>query len=796
MKLVRQVTLEFREGTSDKVYEVDLCEVGSNQFVVNFRYGRRGSTLRDGSKTPASVSEAEAVRIFDALVASKVDKGYRQPGSVPTVAPELAETMPTAGVLDARGESVLSRLTEGHSSKRDWPLSRAVWRCGELRLVEAEPLLIGLVGSGDAMLDYSIAWALGQCGSQASIALLRGMESDHKADSVRRIAGVALMEVLDGPEREQEIAGCIRQLPEDLQHLATAGPAASFHEGLIQTLAEGGGDASFLLEIVYLIDNEHVRPALLDFLRTARLVPGYFHRVRHIFKAAELRRDDEVFGILARRFEVTLANFRMRGRWYYPKRQLPTTGANPTQAFSGQTRTFLRRRVWRTLDRFGDLGLADAYVSLAAGVLRAFSDADALPTRQESRYHWDPQTRRHGTSITHFDRYAAYIAFNWILFGNSNRYSPELTGLRFQCVSPFEPGGNEPLDREEAYPDLWDQHPERVLRLLIDSRCEPVHFFGVKVLFANSEFCRELSVDAIVALLQSPYGVTTEFSFNLAVARYDVANPDLPLVLALANCVHQPARLQAFDWITADRSRFLADREFAVSLIAGPHADTRAFARNSLRQVTIADANAQAMIGRLISILRGLGDDDAVADDGPLAADIVETLLLVFGHHLRRIGEDIIRDLLGHVLPEVQRFAGDLVLGHDTFAKHPPDDVIRLLLEAEHEAVRGIGEQIIAQLSDDVLRNSVEMLIGLTRHEKPDVRAAIRPTVKRLCDSDSAFGELIVGVLIEALLTPGAAEGVPTHTPSGTSFMCLLAGSEAMVVASPPPICVTTCHVI
>ena len=35
MKLVRQVTLEFREGTSDKVYEVDLCEVGPDQFVVN-----------------------------------------------------------------------------------------------------------------------------------------------------------------------------------------------------------------------------------------------------------------------------------------------------------------------------------------------------------------------------------------------------------------------------------------------------------------------------------------------------------------------------------------------------------------------------------------------------------------------------------------------------------------------------------------------------------------------------------------------------------------------------------------
>jgi hypothetical protein len=39
MKLIKQTRLVFVEGKSDKVYEVDLCEVGANQFVVNFRYG-------------------------------------------------------------------------------------------------------------------------------------------------------------------------------------------------------------------------------------------------------------------------------------------------------------------------------------------------------------------------------------------------------------------------------------------------------------------------------------------------------------------------------------------------------------------------------------------------------------------------------------------------------------------------------------------------------------------------------------------------------------------------------------
>ena len=64
MKLVRKISLAYQEGRSDKVYEVDLCEVGPDQYVVNFRYGRRGMPLRDGTKTVLPVSRGQADRIY------------------------------------------------------------------------------------------------------------------------------------------------------------------------------------------------------------------------------------------------------------------------------------------------------------------------------------------------------------------------------------------------------------------------------------------------------------------------------------------------------------------------------------------------------------------------------------------------------------------------------------------------------------------------------------------------------------------------------------------------------------
>ncbi|WP_035604777.1 WGR domain-containing protein [Haloferula sp. BvORR071] len=67
--------LYFREGNSDKVYQTAI-EPAEGGFVVNFAYGRRGSTLQTGTKTQRPVSEEEARKIAAKLIAEKQAKGY------------------------------------------------------------------------------------------------------------------------------------------------------------------------------------------------------------------------------------------------------------------------------------------------------------------------------------------------------------------------------------------------------------------------------------------------------------------------------------------------------------------------------------------------------------------------------------------------------------------------------------------------------------------------------------------------------------------------------------------------
>jgi len=69
-----QISLYYREGSSDKVYQVTLEQKGG-AWIVNFAFGRRGTTLQSGTKTSSPVPYDKAKKIYDKIVAEKMAKG-------------------------------------------------------------------------------------------------------------------------------------------------------------------------------------------------------------------------------------------------------------------------------------------------------------------------------------------------------------------------------------------------------------------------------------------------------------------------------------------------------------------------------------------------------------------------------------------------------------------------------------------------------------------------------------------------------------------------------------------------
>jgi bifunctional non-homologous end joining protein LigD len=70
-----RISLYYRDGGSDKVYHAQI-EEQAGQYVVNFQYGRRGSTLQVGTKTAVPVDHTKALKIFEKLIQEKKAKGY------------------------------------------------------------------------------------------------------------------------------------------------------------------------------------------------------------------------------------------------------------------------------------------------------------------------------------------------------------------------------------------------------------------------------------------------------------------------------------------------------------------------------------------------------------------------------------------------------------------------------------------------------------------------------------------------------------------------------------------------
>ncbi|MEA3188176.1 MAG: bifunctional non-ous end joining protein LigD [Chthoniobacter sp.] len=52
---MESTTLYYRQGSSDKVYQASI-EQDHGGYVVNFAYGRRGTTLQTGTKTQSQVN--------------------------------------------------------------------------------------------------------------------------------------------------------------------------------------------------------------------------------------------------------------------------------------------------------------------------------------------------------------------------------------------------------------------------------------------------------------------------------------------------------------------------------------------------------------------------------------------------------------------------------------------------------------------------------------------------------------------------------------------------------------------
>lgn len=441
MKLIKQSKLFFKEGNSDKVYEIDLCEISGNQHVVNFRFGKRGSALKEGTKTTSPISLASAEQVFDALEAEKRRKGYQSEQEMFQPLPDIP--MGDLPNIASSDNAILKRLkaaTDGTKAfKSEWKISRVIWRAGELKLKEATPFIIRLTDRGDEMQRYAALWALGRMADISAERTLRVYFSNQKyTEKTRRIAGEGLLQILEGEAKQEHLKSYVDKLPEGIKDVLqnTESLLSVLQEKVFQTPQN---DYDFLTDLYSIsLNNPTIKKVLIPILKEIPLKASFFRPVRHILKIAELRDDFEVLGLLSYRFERTLEMFKVPIGYYDTdesreysayisainqslKVKAELKKKNSRLAYSDRTRAYFIRKTLRQLQEFGKNQQAE-YVKLALSVLLNYdSKTDFRDTYSLIEYKYGNDYSTWEQIRKTYPAYADAVLMNLILYGASER---------------------------------------------------------------------------------------------------------------------------------------------------------------------------------------------------------------------------------------------------------------------------------------------------------------------------------------------------------------------------------------
>ena len=246
---------------------------------------------------------------------------------------------------------------------------------------------------------------------------------------------------------------------------------------------------------------------------------GTLHIIKAIYKRAEEMQDEEIWSVIAYRFDI---------------------GKN--HLYSKKTRHYMRRRAWRYLRRLGEKG-SSAYVRFATNVLLHYDDLDGRWK------HFDLQKRVR--SFTHL------WLFNHLLYHNSKRFTyPSSQYWQDQGIDSYPE--RLPEEREEAFPELWDQHPERLFQLLMKAKAKPVLQFASRALrMGNPHY---VSQKKLLELLDANHPIQRSFAAASLLDRMKVDQPDFDLLLSFLFSNYPEVRLEAKYFIAKHQDQWALER--------------------------------------------------------------------------------------------------------------------------------------------------------------------------------------------------------------------------------------------
>ncbi|MGJ7575105.1 hypothetical protein ACSFBX_31615 [Variovorax sp. RB2P76] len=759
---------------------------GDALHVVHVSISADGKPWKETVYTPSPLPLDAATAAFERAVAAQLAQGYAVEGTPLPSAASTAASMALPSMPDVPfahpGDAVLLAAIHPDAWRLLPPVrhSRVVWRIGERRLASSVMRLIDLLETGEPMLDYCIAWAIGRCGDGGAFEAMRELSQRGRTPVITRAARWAALNLWPADQRAVEAARIVDDWPAALRR-AWAGMQVLPVDAALPLLQQHLNDPAMALwnglnyaawvEQVFelsLLEGpdaqglEHglAHAALLQIAPTLQLAAGSFRAWRRLYKGAEFAGNYALLGVLHQRLETQRAAYRAGGRWAqvsgrYVEVAKEVVRPDSRLAYSQRTRDYLLRRTWRNLRRLAMAGTADetSWLQLAMGVLLAADDADALTPGQYRDARWSEEPRS-----WHTGPYSRWLVLMQLLHRHDDEWEAHRGGLQWRRQTPLPTDGIHRTHRTEAWPERWDRHPQALLQLMQQGRCAAVHAFAALALQDNKPFCDALEAPVLEGLLASTWDDTARFALAIVRERIAAGAPALPWLRALLTSPLADARAHALECIARDPGLYSQQADVLLLLLTSADVDVRRASRLLLQAAT---ANLSTLDTVCVDLLAWLSTCDA---DAPELSAICENLQWALQGPLRTAAAKAplaeLLALFDHASPDVVATAAEWLLVHPESVQGLPVEVLTRLLQSDDPRLRGAGVRLFTALPDATLVTQPALFAAFCSSPMPSVRAAVAPKLAQLLPEHPAFGATLMPMLRDELFRAEAAEGV------------------------------------
>ncbi len=739
MKLIKQKVLYFSEGNSDKVYEADLCET-QDLFVVNFRYGRRGANLREGTKTVFPVSYEEAETIFNKLILSKERKGYSEVQGEVTTKKENKEenTIQKETILKYLQQAIKGTYT------RNWKVSRIIARVGVLNIKEATPLLAQFIKSSDEFEQYNAISVLGDFNEAKYTKEILTVFNQNKFDTiVGRIASAYILKFGEAKEiafLKETVSKYITE--EDVKTLA------------IEFLDEKNKNPMLLYyAYVYAYNNETLREEVYKVLNKVPLKVNTFKSIRYIYRSTYLTNDRPFFALLSKRITMSNAGYTseypyIKGthNWVYAYEEKQKE--NPRIAFSGKTRSYFNKHSYKKVYHLS-LYNQEAYIEYAKEVLSTLNDEkDNAISYVDYGYEYNETTRRYETEKRYYPKYHQFLVLMYVLYGNSNRFQHQKNKWFYIENS------DENIGREEILTDVWNEKPQEVLYILANTKSEVAVDFSLKIIEENPSFLETIPEGILTKLLSHYHPKVLEIMVEVLEKKYKTTQPEDTVIIRLLCSKNDKSVTLGLRWLQEYEASCISKETFLSQLLVTNEVKVIDYLieryKNEVAYKTILS----------IDTISVLFEESSVYDFNFLIQ--VNHLIgnTLFGTLLNATSVQKIRTLAASSSITNKLFAINLAKQNNTPAYELFKEMYDEYIASDEELLRKAGIEILVHFPDHFLLENKQNMVRYCFSEYPEVRQAVRPTIDKLIKLDSAFKKSLLKQLLLYITEAESYEGL------------------------------------